>query len=1153
MTESDPDTPHKSTEVSFHQLAETSPIATIKADKNGEIAYANSKAEEVLGLEKSEITDRTYDDPDWKITAYDGSPYPTEKLPFEIVKRNGKPVENVGHAIEWPDGGRKLLSVNASPLFADSGVFDGMVALIQDITEQKELEESQHKLIKDLGERCKELKLLYNVAELSVDKAKNLDDILQETVNLIPPAWNYPDITCARITYKDTEYRTNNFATTDWGQTAHIEVGGKDVGQIEIYYLEERPEVDEEPFLKAERNLIHSLSHMLSQFISRLESSRQKEHLNSALKSIRNVNQLLVKEKDRDKLIKGVCNNLTKTRGYYNVWIALFDSSGKLITIAQSGLGDNFKPMRKLLEKGQLPTRVKETLNQSGVVVTEDPSCECNDCPLSKNYEDRGALTVRLEYNDSIYGILSVSIPGEFIDDEEEHNLIGEVARDIAFGLHDIEIEKKNQKAQREIRRSEKRFRGAVKLSPSPMMIHAEDGEVITVNDVWIEITGYDKEEISTITEWTKKAYGEKENNVRKDVEKLYKLDERIDEGEYEITTKDGANRIWSLSSAPVGELLDGRRLVLSVAHDVTARKQAEQEVERQRDRAQRYLDIAGSIIVLIEENGKVTKINQAGCELLGYERDEIVGKEWYVEFVPERVRKELIEDIRKPLMQGKLEKAKRHENPIITKDAEERIIAWDNSLVREDEKIIGTLSSGIDITDRVKVQEKLRENEKKYRTLFENTGTATVIIEKDTTLSLVNEQFEQLSGYSREAIENKMSWTDFVAEEDLERMNEYHYGRRENSGVPNQYEFTFIDRKGNSKDILLAADIIEGAEKSVASLLDITRRKQAEKKIREDEKRFRSYVENSPFGIFIANENGDYVEVNKSASMITSYKRKELLDMNIVDLIPDSYKEEVKASFKSLSEQKRASSEVPFVRKDGTKRYWALNAVRLSKGRFLGFVEDITERKQLEKQIKNDRDEIQKSFVELAETTSRVLGVRDPYTQKHEQRVAELAREVGRRIGLAKDKLLGLYIGGLLHDIGKIVVPETILTKPGELNDIEWDMIKSHPEVGYHQILKDTDFPWPVAEMTLHHHERLDGSGYPDGIEGDQLTTEVRILSAVDVVEAMSTRRPYRRARTKKKTLNEIKTGKGTKYDPEVVDILVDMIEEGEIDFGGK
>lgn len=211
----------------------------------------------------------------------------------------------------------------------------------------------------------------------------------------------------------------------------------------------------------------------------------------------------------------------------------------------------------------------------------------------------------------------------------------------------------------------------------------------------------------------------------------------------------------------------------------------------------------------------------------------------------------------------------------------------------------------------------------------------------------------------------------------------------------------------------------------------------------------------------------------------------------------------------------------------------------------------DITERKEAQREMERSEERLRQSFVELAETTSRVLGVRDPYTQEHEQRVAELAREVGERMGLDEETVFGLYLGGLLHDIGKIAIPETILTKPGELKEVEWDLIKSHPKVGYNQILEKTDFPWPVAEMTLHHHERLDGSGYPDQLEGDDLSLEVRILGPVDVVEAMSTRRPYREARSKERTLTVMEEGRGEKFDPVVVDVLIEMIEGEKVTFG--
>ncbi len=163
--------------------------------------------------------------------------------------------------------------------------------------------------------------------------------------------------------------------------------------------------------------------------------------------------------------------------------------------------------------------------------------------------------------------------------------------------------------------------------------------------------------------------------------------------------------------------------------------------------------------------------------------------------------------------------------------------------------------------------------------------------------------------------------------------------------------------------------------------------------------------------------------------------------------------------------------------------------------------------------------------------------------TAGHEKRVAELARLVGEKMGLNENILMGLYIGGLLHDIGKISTPESLLSRPGKLIEEEWVLLRAHAKRGY-EILKDTNLPWPVAEMTLHHHERLDGSGYPHGISGDKLSLEVRILGVCDVVEAMSSHRPYRPARRKDEVIEEIRTGRGIRYDTRVVDAMLKIIE---------
>ncbi len=212
-------------------------------------------------------------------------------------------------------------------------------------------------------------------------------------------------------------------------------------------------------------------------------------------------------------------------------------------------------------------------------------------------------------------------------------------------------------------------------------------------------------------------------------------------------------------------------------------------------------------------------------------------------------------------------------------------------------------------------------------------------------------------------------------------------------------------------------------------------------------------------------------------------------------------------------------------------------------------------ERELREAEVRRERKRVQEklddSFVNLAETVSRAMDSRDPYTAGHQRRVARLARLVGERMGLDEHRLLGLYIGGLLHDIGKISIPESILSKPGKLTVEEWNLLRTHPQRGY-EILKDSDLPWPIADIALHHHERLDKSGYPHGIGDDELSLENRILSVCDVVEAMSSHRPYRPARSKDMILAEILDGKGTKYDPEVVDIMLEILknDEGTLDF---
>jgi PAS domain S-box-containing protein len=207
------------------------------------------------------------------------------------------------------------------------------------------------------------------------------------------------------------------------------------------------------------------------------------------------------------------------------------------------------------------------------------------------------------------------------------------------------------------------------------------------------------------------------------------------------------------------------------------------------------------------------------------------------------------------------------------------------------------------------------------------------------------------------------------------------------------------------------------------------------------------------------------------------------------------------------------------------------------------GIYHDVTHERETARIISEHKEALRNSFFGTAEALSKVIEDRDPYTSGHSAGVAGLVEAIARQMGSPEDQITGIYIAGLLHDIGKMAVPVEILVKPGRLTEMEMSLIKIHPQAGY-DILKGIEFPWPVAQATLQHHERMDGSGYPHGLRGDEIIQEARILAVADVVNAMTHHRPYRPAFSLRDAMEEIKEGRGRIYDPQVVDVCLEVLE---------
>jgi putative two-component system response regulator len=232
------------------------------------------------------------------------------------------------------------------------------------------------------------------------------------------------------------------------------------------------------------------------------------------------------------------------------------------------------------------------------------------------------------------------------------------------------------------------------------------------------------------------------------------------------------------------------------------------------------------------------------------------------------------------------------------------------------------------------------------------------------------------------------------------------------------------------------------------------------------------------------------------------------------------------------------------FIQKPVTLDELELRVQRVLKERII-----LAERNKAEEENKQALQKLRKAITGTIYAMAMTIEIRDPYTAGHQRRVANLSRAIGKELCLPPDQIEGLGMAGVIHDLGKIAIPSEILSKPGNLNRLEYEIMKTHPQVGYN-ILKSIEFPWPLAEITAQHHERLDGSGYPLGLKENEIIFEAKILSVADVAEAMASHRPYRPSKGIDYALDEISKQRGIAYDPQVVDVCLYLFNKKDYKF---
>jgi len=669
-----------------------------------------------------------------------------------------------------------------------------------------------------------------------------------------------------------------------------------------------------------------------------------------------------------------------------------------------------------------------------------------------------------------------------------------------------------------------------------------EEGRLLDLNDQYLSITEFSREELIGHTVFELDLWVDPEARKRI-IYEILQYGEKT--GGYPISIRSKSGKIKDILFSAGVIKIKNESYILSSALDITERRKME-EALRKSEMDYRLL-FENSLMGISEAlpDGRIIRANMAYAKMYGYDNPsqmmkEIkdIGQQLYAN--PED-RKEVLRILsEKGLMEPK-------EFAVVRRDGFRfHVLASAQEIKDASGKLISYQAAHVDITDRKQMEESLRESSESLRALINESPIAVVALDPEGNVTLWNPAAEKIFGWSQEEVLGK--YFPIVPEDKKDEYDGLRKGVMEDvafSGV----ELRRVKKDGSHIDISASAAPLHNREGKVVGVMsmivDITERKQVEEEILRTTKFLNSIVENIPDMIFVKDAKDlRFVRFNRAGEELLGYSRDDLLGKNDYDFFPKEQAEfftekdrnvlrggEIldipEELIQTLNKGERVlhTKKVPILDEKGHPQY------------LLGISEDITERKQA-------LDRIRKTLGATVQAIAVTVERRDPYTAGHQRRVSDLSRAIATEMGLSAEQIESLRVVGIIHDLGKISVPAEILSKPTILTKTEFELIKIHAQSGY-DILKDIEFPWPIARMVLEHHERMDGSGYPNRLKGDEILLESRILAVADVVESMASHRPYRPALGTGPALEEISRNKGTYYDPEVVDACMRLFHE--------
>ncbi len=630
-------------------------------------------------------------------------------------------------------------------------------------------------------------------------------------------------------------------------------------------------------------------------------------------------------------------------------------------------------------------------------------------------------------------------------------------------------------------------------------------------------------------------------------------------------------------------DMTDQKRGVGGISRDITQRKQTEAIVIQERDRAQTYFEFTAVLFVAFDPQGYVTLINRTGCETLGLPKEEILGKHWVEQFVPAEDRAGVYE-VTQQIYNGTMETTDIHENGVFNARGEVRQIEWRNTILRDvNGEMSGLLSAGVDVTDLRKTMEALRESERSKSVLLSNLpGMAyRCAYDRNWTMRFASSGCFELTGYlPEELIDNKVfAFNDIICPEFREHVwsgGQHHASAQEG----NQCEYEIMTAAGERKWVLdISQGVFDDSGKIVALegiIVDITKSKlqflQIQYLSNHDQLtglHNRQYYDNAkrmldndaslPLTVLFVdinglklindafgNDAGDRMIQTTATVLKSTIRPNEILARIGGDefgfLLPNA---DARACQERMLALKEAFDEHNAKLQDRTL------IIDLS----IGGSTKATQADDLAQVVKDAEANMarrklfdQKSHHNaVLSSIMATLFERSFETEAHAERIGELCAIVGERLGLSHDDIDRLKLFAILHDIGKIGISDQILNKPAPLNEEEVVIMKTHPEIGYRIAMASPDFA-PIAELILTHHERWDGTGYPNRIAGEKIPLLSRILAVADAYDAMTEDRVYRNALSSKAAIEEIRKNAGSQFDPHIAEVFLEIVEQDDL-----